>query len=123
MERSKYPNRWEQDWQDWQRDGGCIVCGDPAMIHHCVGTGKQAYQDGIYVGQKFTLPLCWCHHQGPFGIHNSPLVMAEQAGINGTTRKEIEKELFAVSLERYEIEKGNLPFDDDTVRAILSWSR
>lgn len=123
MKRAVYPTQDEQDWQDWQRACGCIVCWDAASIHHCVGTGKQAYQNGIFVGQKFTLPLCWMHHQGPVGIHSAPRVLAEQAVIPGSTRKAVEKELLLRSLNQYREAFGRYPFTDEEIEAILQWSR
>lgn len=42
---------------------GCIICGQPAAIHHC-GTGSGGRKDHSKV-----LPLCHTHHQGLDGIH------------------------------------------------------
>lgn len=42
---------------------GCVICGRPAMLHHC-GTGMGGRKDHSRV-----LGLCFLHHQGRAGIH------------------------------------------------------
>lgn len=41
---------------------GCVVCGNPATIHHCgtyMGGGRNHWK---------VIPLCWEHHLGAEGI-------------------------------------------------------
>jgi len=123
MKRAKSPTKREQAWQDWLRAQGCAVCGDAAMIHHCIGTGSQASQGGIYIGQVFTLPLCHEHHQGDMSIHNRPLTMAQYWGLPGETRKEIERTLFDRMLAHYQRHHDAWPVDADTIQAVYRWRR
>lgn len=124
MKRAKAPTASEQRWQDWLRAQGCAVCADTAAIHHCVGTGKQAYQDKAFIGQVFCLPLCYAHHQGPCSIHSAPLQMAQVSGLQGTTRKEVEKALFSQMVAHYKRQHdGELPFDGETIMAVENWTR
>ena len=45
------------------REHGCIICGSPPSIHHCLtGMGGRKDHDKV-------LPLCHLHHQGRDGIH------------------------------------------------------
>ena len=39
---------------------GCIICGDPAQVHHMRGCKRNNW---------LTIPLCPEHHVGSFSIH------------------------------------------------------
>ena len=54
-----------QAYMDAAQALGCLVCGDPAQLHHPrSGQGKaQRAQDWLVV------PLCKFHHDPPEGIH------------------------------------------------------
>lgn len=58
---------------------GCVICGQPAQIHHCRG-----HKFGCGMGQKaddaYTIPLCYNHHVGAEGIHNSILAWEKEHG-------------------------------------------
>lgn len=62
--------------EHWNRlaEMGCVVCKQPANIHHCIG-GSIAHELGVHraMSQKnsdwLVIPLCYNHHQGPEGLH------------------------------------------------------
>lgn len=60
------PTKSEQTWMNKAREFGCIVCYNigyetPAAIHHLDGCRK--------IDCHFkTIPLCYHHHQGEYGI-------------------------------------------------------
>ena len=46
---------------------GCLICDQPANIHH-IREGQGA---GQRAGNCLIIPLCKEHHQGSFSIHGS----------------------------------------------------
>lgn len=51
---------------------GCMICGQPAQIHHARG-GSMRYVEsagvGTRTGDDCAIPLCAHHHTGREGIH------------------------------------------------------
>lgn len=77
---------------------GCIACrllghyDSPAELHHIkhqTGMGRRSSHFEV-------IPLCYTHHRGSFGYHNSP---AEFEGNYGT-----QKELLAMTLKWLAVE-------------------
>jgi len=64
--RAKAPPTPEE-WAHMDRVAriGCLVCGQPASLHHIMHMqGKMRRRDHRYV-----VPLCREHHQGKTGVH------------------------------------------------------
>jgi hypothetical protein len=63
--RKKPPTAAEKRYMALVASCGCLVCGEPASVHHC--------RDGIGLsaraGNYLTVPLCYEHHQGASGWH------------------------------------------------------
>lgn len=55
---------------------GCIVCGDPANVHHI----REGQGMGLRAPHFLTVPLCYFHHQGEGGIHTQPKIFEMQNG-------------------------------------------
>lgn len=55
-----------KSYLDRVADLGCLICGQPAQLHHVREGqgGAQRAQDWL------TVPLCREHHTGPEGIHS-----------------------------------------------------
>lgn len=53
---------------------GCVVCGQAAEIHHCIGGSMKARGVSRGLSQKVSdwlvIPLCANHHRGAEGIHS-----------------------------------------------------
>lgn len=96
-----------EEFKTW----GPVRVGDPASIHHCAGSS--ARHDKIDIGQWWTLPLCWHHHQGPHGIHG------DMPAIIGEARKHIEKAFFADSVQQC----PGSPVPAEVLRAIAGYTR
>ena len=47
---------------------GCVICGAPTEIHHCLGA-KFGSGKGMKAGDEKTFGLCYPHHRGEDGIH------------------------------------------------------
>lgn len=64
------PNAREIRHREWVREKGCLVCGDPAQIHHVTG-----YADRIgrfARSHDLIVPLCAIHHQAVFDDASRP---------------------------------------------------
>lgn len=60
---AKPPTRSQKARWEALRAHGCMVCRQPAAIHHLfTGMGGRKDHDKV-------AGLCWNHHQGPEGIH------------------------------------------------------
>lgn len=46
---------------------GCIICGQPAQIHHLIGVKYRGM--GQKADNEYTIPLCASCHTGKNGIH------------------------------------------------------
>lgn len=71
------PEIWtvtKKDFWSWLTEDGCIICKQPASIHHCIG-GSMLTELGVQHGKSqknsdwLVLPLCYNHHQGREGLH------------------------------------------------------
>jgi len=63
MSKSKKKTKAERDHLDKVSRLGCLICNQPANIHHC-GTYMGGGRDDMKV-----IPLCHWHHQnGGYGI-------------------------------------------------------
>lgn len=59
------PNVAEQAHWDRVVRLGCLICGQPASLHHVMAMpGKIRRRD-----HRFVTPLCRDHHQGDLGVH------------------------------------------------------
>ncbi len=101
----RQPRAAEKRYHAWLRDQGCAICGQPAALHHAIGsTGKH---NKVHIGQWWVINLCYDHHQGPGGIHHDLSAFSDHDKKQlGGTRKEIEKSLFAIYSEKYTAETG-----------------
>jgi hypothetical protein len=55
-----------REWKDRVAALGCMVCGQPATLHHPrMGQGK-----GQRASDWLVVPLCREHHQGAYGIES-----------------------------------------------------
>jgi len=57
------PTKTQRD--RWRRiaEIGCLICAQPAEIHHCLtGAGGRKNHDKV-------IGLCYLHHRGKQGIH------------------------------------------------------
>ena len=68
MQGGKRPSKKQQDFQNWMRGLGCVVCGNQPEVHHCCGS--TAKHNKVEIGQYFCIPLCSYHHRGPKGVHS-----------------------------------------------------
>lgn len=50
-------NKLERTYMDAVQRIGCLICGNPAQVHHINSGGRR-------IGHFFTLPLCPDHHEG-----------------------------------------------------------
>ena len=116
MQGGKKPTAKQDRWHEWLRDQGCCNCGNPAAVHHCLGS--TAKHNKVHIGQDFVLPLCHTCHQGDDGIHHS----MKAFGTN-ESRKEIEKRLFVKMVAIYEAEFIEPPCSDDVIQAIKSYRK
>lgn len=55
---------------------GCVVCRQPAQIHHIIGNNKGL---ALKSDDSQTIPLCANHHTGSQGIHQIGVKTWEQA--------------------------------------------
>ena len=83
----KKPTAEQQRYHDQVRDLGCLICGQPAAIHHVregLGMGQAVDHDRV-------LPLCYSHHQGEelgdISLHGNTKEFEEMYG----TEIELEK--------------------------------
>ena len=114
MQGGSAPNAKQKRWLTSIVRNGCMVCGEPASVHHCVGTkGKH---NKIAIGHEWIVPLCYEHHQGPYGIHFDLTKLQSMDGYAGLSRREIEKKLFAnlVEMEKFNPELPD-PLIIDTI--------
>lgn len=108
MQGGKQPTAAQKRWQEWQREQGCHYCKQHTSIHHCVGS--TAKHNKVWIGQWWTLPLCYDHHQDPVtGIHAHP------------NRKVIEKQLFMYYWNEW-MNQGN-DFPQEVYEAIMDYHR
>ena len=61
---SKRPNAAERAYMGRVADLGCVVCQQPAQVHHLTGAGM-----GLRAAHSEIIPLCMNHHTGNEGIH------------------------------------------------------
>lgn len=123
MQGGKKPTKAQQAWHDWQREQGCCNCGasNPA-IHHCAGS--TAKHNKVHIGQVWVIPLCYDCHHGPGGIHGD--LSRFRRDWPTTSRKEIEKGLFLLSVEEYRrhgCPEQEPPMSDEAIDAIMSYRR
>ena len=117
MQGGRRPTKAQQAWQDWQRSQGCCNCGAPnPAIHHAVGS--TAKHNKVHIGQWWTLPLCYECHQGDGGIHKSCERLTLQL-----SRKEIEKDLFFISVNSYGLEFDDYPMPMGVIDAIMDYHK
>lgn len=116
MQGGRAPNAKQKRWHEWLRERGCCNCGQPAAIHHAVGS--TAKHNKVHIGQDWVLNLCYDCHQGLAGIHNSM-----EAFRTNESRKEIEKRLFIKMVAVYEAEFIEPPCGDDVIQAIKSYRK
>lgn len=76
----KKPTAEQQRYHEKVRALGCLICGQPASIHHVregLGMGQAVDHDRV-------LPLCYCDHQseeaGCISLHGSPKEFIELHG-------------------------------------------
>lgn len=61
---SKRPNAAERRYMSRVADLGCVVCQQPAQVHHLTGAGM-----GLRAAHSEVIGLCAHHHTGDEGIH------------------------------------------------------
>lgn len=100
------PSKKQQEFHNYQRACGCIVCGDynPA-IHHIIGS-KMKLKGCVKPGEWFVLPLCYAHHQGPDGVH------AKKKNYD-------QKLLWKLAVRRYQNQFYSLPMSEEEYQIIL----
>jgi len=57
----------ESRYADKVQSLGCLICDQPANIHHI----REGQGVGQRAGNCLIIPLCQQHHQGSFSIHGS----------------------------------------------------
>jgi len=50
------PTKAEKKWMDWIIQHGCVICRNPAEVHHVL-------RGGLRTGHLDSLPLCPEHHR------------------------------------------------------------
>lgn len=78
---SKPKSDIERHFEDVQ-DLGCLVCGQFAVIHHCMGGSIKDLGFHKGMGQKnndwLVIPLCPRHHNGDEGLHTIGVLSWEE---------------------------------------------
>lgn len=101
------PTAAQKRWYDAVASFGCIECGNPAQIHHCVGASAKIKGVGN-IGHQFILPLCPEHHAAVHAM--------------GRDRKPYEKQRFADVILSAPSLGADLP-PDDVIAAIEGYHR
>lgn len=65
MSTKKPKTKAEKEWMDLVAQLGCLICGQPAQLHHATGNKSMSQKNSNYD----VLPLCVLHHtSGGHGI-------------------------------------------------------
>lgn len=119
------PKARHKRWHQWLVDQGCLACGRPASLHHCVGAA--GHHRKTWIGQDFVLPLCYDHHQGTAaGIHHNLAEFQRQAlGRDfGLSRSQLETALFGRVVAVYRRQHaGALPCPADVLAVIEQYNK
>lgn len=114
MQGGKQPTAEQKRWHDFVAGMGCVITGQPASIHHCVGT--TARHNKVHIGQWWVIPLSYEAHQGKHGIHGDRKLFNRKWG---ESRKEIEKNIF----QWITVEAPGWFLSDEVYQAIMSYHR